>query len=153
MLKSSGEHIKKRQPLLTSNKEGTTLGCPATTPCGPGTTPQQPQSTRPVALSPATALVSAAKTHRGPPASGRACSSTRQLHNRPILLLAAHSSPLGCYGCACRRHSLLAAKQLPAAHHSTAAIEQCSASTPADCTITSGIYTTRRHAVQPYYAQ
>ena len=86
-----------------------------------------------MAFSPATAPVSAATTHRGPPASGRTSSGTPPLHGRPVLQLAAHSLPLSGYEQdACRHHSLLAAKQCLASHHSEPATAQHPASHPGE---------------------
>ena len=80
----------------------------------------------PVAFGPATALVSAATTHRGPPASGRTSSGTPPLHSRSVLLLAAHSSPLSCTRHASSHHGRL--------HHHLLLIRQQA-----------------QPAVQPYY--
>jgi hypothetical protein len=91
----------------------------------------------PLALSSATAPVSAATTHQGPPASGHASSGTPPLHSRPVLLLAAHSLPLSWYERdACSDPSLLAAKQHLASYHSTPATEQCPLLITANFTIT-----------------
>jgi len=51
-LSSSREYINKGQPLLTSKKEETTPGCPATMPRGPGTAPLRHQGTLPSDIQP-----------------------------------------------------------------------------------------------------
>ena len=53
----------------------------------------------PVEFGPAVALVSAATTHRGPPASSRASSGTPPLHSRPVTEQhpVSHHSELHCH--------------------------------------------------------
>ena len=105
-------------------------------------------------FSPAMAMVSVATTHGGPPASSRAYSSAPPLHNRPVLLQAAHSSPLSCYDDACRNHSLPAAKQHLASHHRTPATEQHPTSHHSELHCHSLLIPQQAQpAVQPYYTQ
>jgi len=129
-LAPSREHIKE-QPLLAIKKEETTPGCDASWDralyyTGSG-------ALFPVAFSPTKAPT--------PSCTSRASSGTPPLHSRPVILLAAHSSPLSCGGRACRHHDFPAAKQRPASHHSD--LHRHSLLIPRQA----------QSAVQPYYAQ